>query len=109
MENKKLDIVKKSMVSIGFTIEEAEIQIVQVGKLVTMAILERLLKERAEIRDFTPDNLEDYLKKNFTAPYLKTVVEVESGRIVDGYLKSISQNLPPDVKDNFYQEIQAEN
>lgn len=101
-----LEIIKKSLVKIGFTLEEAEIQLQKVGKIVTMAIFQRLLKERAAVEDLTPQNIQKYLESNFNPTYLKQVLEFESNKIVDDYLKTVTQDLAPDTKQNFYQDIQ---
>ena len=87
----KLEVTKKSLTSVGFSEEEAEAQINSVGKIITMAILARLLKEKAEIKELTPANIADFLKKNFNAQYLKIVVEEESNKIVEEYLKVVTQ------------------
>lgn len=87
----KLELTKKSLVSTGFSEDEAEAQINSVGKIITMAILHRLLKEKAEIKELTQDNIADFLKKNFNAQYLKIVVEEESNKIVEEYLKVVTQ------------------
>jgi len=86
----KLELTKKSLISAGFSDEEAEVQINSVGKIITMAILHRLLKERAEISELTQDNIADFLKKNFNVKYLKIVVEEESNKIVEEYLKVVT-------------------
>jgi len=95
---KRLEILKKSLVNIGFSIEEAEKQIEEVGKIITMAILEKLLKEKTAAEKLTAQNFQNYLKSNFTAEYLKVVVDQESNRIVEEYRKAVSVNLPPDNK-----------
>ncbi|MBM2821105.1 MAG: hypothetical protein HW405_865, partial [Candidatus Berkelbacteria bacterium] len=43
MDKERLETIKKSLQSIGFSVEEAEKQIEEVGKIVTMAILHRFL------------------------------------------------------------------
>jgi hypothetical protein len=101
-----LEIIKKSLVKIGFTQEEAESQILEVGKIVTMAILKRLLIERASVEDLTPQNIQKYLESNFNQTYLKQVLEFESNKIVDDYLKAVTKDLASDAKQNFYQDIQ---
>ena len=95
---KRLEILKKSLVAIGFSIQEAEKQIEEVGKIITMAILEKLLKEKAAAEKLTAQNFQDYLKSNFTAEYLKVVVDQESNRIVEEYRKAVSVDLPSDKK-----------
>lgn len=86
----KLEVTKKSLISAGFSHDEAEAQINSVGKIITMAILHRLLKEKAEIKELTPDNIADFLNKNFNAEYLRVVVDEESNKIVEEYLKVVS-------------------
>ena len=86
----RLEIIKKSLVSTGFSLEEAEHQIEEVGKLVTMAILHRLLKEKTEVKELTVENIEKFLKENFNVQYLKLVVEEESNKIVEEYLKVVT-------------------
>jgi len=103
----RLETIKKSLNSIGFTIEEAELQINEVGKLATMAILHRLLKERSTDQKLTPANLQQFLKSNFTPGYLAKVIEEESNRMIDGYLSAVSQNLPQVQKDNFYSQMRT--
>lgn len=95
---KRLEVLKNSLVNLGFSIQEAEKQIEEVGKIITMAILEKLLKEKTAIEKITVQNFQNYLKSNFTAEYLKIVVDQESNRIVEEYLKAVSVNLSPDKK-----------
>ena len=101
----KLEVVKKSLLSIGFSIEEAEIQIVEVGKIVTMAIFQRLLKERTPAEDLTPQNIQKYLESNFNSIYLKQVIEFESNKIVEDYLMAVTKDLPAPQKQDLYQQI----
>lgn len=100
-----LEIIKTSLVKIGFTQEEAESQIASVGKIVTMAIFERLLKERAAVEELTPQNLQKYLEENFNSTYLKQVLEYESARIVEDYLRAVTKDLAKDTQKSFYQDI----
>ena len=100
-----LEIIKKSLVKIGFTLEEAETQIVEVGKIVTMAIFQRLIKERTPADDFTPQNIEKYLQSNFNSIYLKQVIEFESNKIVEDYLMAVTKDLPAPQKQDLYQQI----
>lgn len=102
----KLEIVKRSLLSLGFSTEEAENQIIEVGKIVTMAIFQRLLKERTPADDLTPQNIEKYLRSNFNAIYLKQVIELESNKIVEEYLKVVTKDLPVSQKQDFYQQVQ---
>jgi len=87
----RLEAIKKSLIAVGFSLEEAEQQIEEVGKLITMAILHRLLQEKAEVKELTLGNIEKFLKDNFTVQYLKLVVEEESQKIVQEYLKATKQ------------------
>jgi len=87
----RLEVIKKSLIAVGFSLEEAESQIEEVGKIITMAILHRLLKEKTEVKELTLENIEKFLKDNFTVQYLKLVVEEESQKIVQEYLKATKQ------------------
>ncbi len=100
-----LEIIKTSLVKIGFSHDEAEDQIKLVGKIVTMAIFKRLLQERATVEELTPQNIQKYLQENFNTTYLKQVLEFESTKIVDNYLRVVAKDLPSEKKQNFYQDI----
>jgi len=101
----RLEVVKKSLLSLGFSIEEAETQIVEVGKIVTMAIFQRLLKERTPAEDLTPQNIQKYLQSNFNSIYIRQVIEFESNKIVEDYLLAVTKDLPAPQKQDFYQQI----
>lgn len=85
-----LETTKKSLISIGFSLEEAEGQLEKVGKIITMAILQRLLKEKAPEIQLTPDNLKNYLEKNFNTAYIREVIDIESDKIVAEYLAVVT-------------------
>ncbi len=104
-EFEKLELTKRSLTLLGFTEEEAEKQINEVGKLITMAIFQRLLKERSSQTDLTPENVKNYLKQNFTAQYVKEVIEIESVKIVEEYLKVVTQDVSPEQKEKFLAQI----
>lgn len=86
-----MEVIKKSLMSAGFSFEEAELQIEEVGKVITMAILHRLLKEKAAVKELTVENIEKFLKDNFTVQYLKLVVDEESNKIAEEYLEVVKK------------------
>ena len=102
---KKLEVIKKSLQSIGYSLEEAEKQIEHVGKVVTMAILHKLLAKYDEDRKLTPQDLEKFLRANFNATYLQVVIEEESDKIVKEYLKEVIFVLPKDKKATFSSQV----
>jgi len=101
----KLETIKKSLQSIGYTLEEAENQIEEVGKLITMAILHKLLKKHGVDGKLTPEGLKEFLKERYNAMYLRVVIEEESNNIIQEYLKEITIVLSPDKKENFYRQV----
>lgn len=86
-----LETTKKSLIAIGFSLEEAEEQVKKVGKIITMAILQRLLKEKSPETQLTPDNLKNYLEKNFNTTYIREVIDIESDKIVTEYLAVVTK------------------
>lgn len=106
--NQKLEIIKNSLSSIGYSVEEAENQIQEVGKLVIMAILHRLIQEKAnvQLKNLTPQNIKKFLEENFNANYLRLVIQEESNNLIENYLNEITQDLPAGKKDSFFRQIQ---
>ena len=104
-EHQKLETIKKALQSIGYSIEEAEKQIEEVGKLMTMAILHKLLQKHSGEK-LTPQGLENFLRSTYNAAYIRTVIDEESNTIVTEYLKEITMVLPADKKDSFNKQIQ---
>ena len=102
----KLETIKKALQSIGYSVEEAEKQIEEVGKLMTMAILHKLLQKHSGEK-LTPQGLENFLKITYNAQYIRTVINEESNNIVSEYLKEITMVLPADQKENFNNQIQT--
>lgn len=101
----KLETIKKALQSIGYSLEEAEKQIEEVGKVVTMAILHKLLQKHSDEK-LTPQGLENFLKATYNAQYIRTVIDEESNNIVSEYLREVTMVLPQDQKEAFNQQIQ---
>ncbi len=100
----KLETIKKALQSIGYSIEEAEKQIEEVGKVITMAILHKLLQKHSGEK-LTPQGLENFLKVTYNAQYIRTVIDEESNNIVTEYLKEITMVLPADQKETFARQV----
>lgn len=100
----KLETIKKALQSIGYSIEEAEKQIEEVGKVITMAILHKLLQKHSGGK-LTPQGLENFLKVTYNAQYIRTVIDEESNNIVSEYLREVTMVLPQDKKEAFNQQI----
>lgn len=100
----KLETIKKALQSIGYSLEEAEKQIEEVGKLMTMAILHKLLQKHSGEK-LTPQGLENFLRTTYNAAYIRTVIHEESNNIVSEYLREVTMVLPQDKKEAFYQQI----
>ena len=100
----KLETIKKALQSIGYSLEEAEKQIEEVGKLIMMAILQKLLQKYSGEK-LTPQGLENFLKITYNAQYIRTVIDEESNNIVSEYLKEVTIVLPQDKKKEFYQQL----
>ncbi len=105
-DKQKLETIKHALQSIGYTLEEAEKQIEEVGKLITMAILHKLLKKHSADGKLTPEGLKEFLKERYNAMYLRVVIEEESNNITQEYLREVTMVLSPDKKEDFYHRIQ---
>lgn len=105
MERQKLETIKNALLGIGYSIEEVEIQIEEVGKLMTMAILHKLLKKHDYNGKLTPEGLKIFLKERYNSEYLKLVIEEESDNIIQEYLKEISLVLNEEKRNSLYKAI----
>ena len=104
-EQQKLETIKKALQSVGYSLEEAEKQIEEVGKLMTMAILHKLLQKHSGEK-LTPQGLDNFLRQSYNAQYIRTVIDEESSNIVMEYLKEVTMVLSPEQKEKFTQQVQ---
>jgi len=79
------------------------------GKVVFMTIIQKLMEEKGVIKDFTPSNIEKFLKENFTSEYLKTVIEAETNKVLEGYIKVTTSGMTQEQKNHFNAQIRQVN
>lgn len=103
---KNLSVIKKAFLSIGYSQEETEKQISQLGLIVAFATIERLLKERPECDNLHSQELTLCLKSKYPPETIRKIAKEESGRLVNDFLKTITQALPEEKRQNFFQQIQ---
>ena len=101
----RLGVMKEALLTIGFRSEEAEKQITELGELILMTVLARVVRDK-NATNLTPDNLEKFLTESYRPEELKLLVDEESGKVVGEYLQTITSDLPEDKKQAFYSQIQ---
>ncbi|MBM2820935.1 MAG: hypothetical protein HW405_695, partial [Candidatus Berkelbacteria bacterium] len=60
------------------------------------------LKEKTALEELTPENIKNYLKDNFTAEYVREVINIESDKIVIDYLRTVTQDLSEGEKSKVF-------
>lgn len=82
-----IEDLKTQFKSWGLSEEEFYKQMTNLGALISTSAVERLLKEKPPENKLTPEEVPDYISRNFTELEIQRFTQEEAKRITRGYLE----------------------
>jgi len=103
MQEKKQKVIN-ALVSIGFSASEAEKQISELGGVITMSILKKVIEENPN-QSLNDDNVQEFIQSRYTKDDIGKIVTEESAVVLMDYFKEVTKNLSEEEKQKFFDQL----
>ena len=101
IDNNYLVEIKKAFLNLGFDDLEAEAQLRDLGKIIKMAILERLVLENPVKREQIIADPDLFIKDNFGGDYFENVTREVIRKTVSEYLDELTKSIDINKREQF--------
>lgn len=93
-----------ALLSIGFSPENAEKQISELGSVITMSIMKKIIEENPD-QMLDDNNIQEFIKSKYTNEDIGKIVTEESGIVFMDYFKEVTKNLSDEEKQRFFDQL----
>lgn len=102
--HKELENLTEALVSIGFSETEATDQVDQLGQVIATEVMSELMKADSKIKQLSNNEqaLQEYLMSPEVADTLSRISLQVSDKLFDDYVQTVTNDLPENEKNNFY-------
>jgi len=109
MENKivqeKFEKMKSAMAFIGFSKEEAEKQINELGEIILMETMKKIIEDNPN-ENLNNENINDFIKNKYSEEEMIKISAEKSVLTIKNYLDEITSGLDENKKKYFYKFLE---
>lgn len=103
--NKRLVKLKDALISLGYSHDEAQKQIDEVGEIAVMALLGKLIKDFPNQKEEIVNQTEKFISNKFPAGEFQLIVDEVSNETVKQYIYAVIENIDDEKKKRFLEKI----
>lgn len=107
--SKTVEHIKSAMISIGFSEGEADKQLSELGDVVSLKFVEKVIEAKKGTLNGIIDtsNIEEFIKNNLSPEETIRILQEDITPLVNEYWTEITKDLPREKQSLFFNSIQA--
>mgnify|MGYP001594997885 FL=1 len=105
MPSGQYEKIKNALLSIGFSVEEADKQISELGKVIQLTVIEHIAAENKDDKLAFAKDPESYVKNRYDTQSLADIVSKVSGKVISEYFSEVTKDLPNSKRTEFFAKI----